>query len=217
MFDNLKQPEDIFAQTDKEAPRVQPPTAMDAATSAPESEAVVSEPSSQRPSLSPEEIQQRVTAMQSEKTSGGGLKIAIVVVAVLVVIGAAFFISWRILTSRTPVTPPSPLDSETQMEEATPSGSETVVPEQETESIQEDTTDTDQDGLTDQVELELGTDLSSADSDADGLFDREEVEVYFTDPLNPDTDGDTYSDGMEVEGGYNPNGPGKLLQLPSGS
>ncbi|MBI1908528.1 hypothetical protein HYS28_03930, partial [Candidatus Uhrbacteria bacterium] len=45
--------------------------------------------------------------------------------------------------------------------------------------------------------------------------DREEVEVYDTDPLEEDTDGDTYLDGQEVKGGYNPNGPGKLFEVPT--
>jgi hypothetical protein len=73
--------------------------------------------------------------------------------------------------------------------------------------------DTDGDGLTDEEELELGTDPLNPDTDGDGLSDREEVKVYFTDPLNPDTDGDGYLDGEEVEGGYDPKGPGKLYDL----
>ncbi|MFC1678102.1 hypothetical protein ACFLZ9_00015 [Patescibacteria group bacterium] len=71
--------------------------------------------------------------------------------------------------------------------------------------------DTDQDGLTDEEERRLGTNINSIDSDNDGLFDREEVEVYNTDPMNPDSDGDTYLDGQEVEAGYNPSGAGKLF------
>jgi hypothetical protein len=73
--------------------------------------------------------------------------------------------------------------------------------------------DTDKDGLTDQEEIQLGTNINSVDSDRDGLFDREEVKVYKTNPLEQDTDGDTYLDGAEVRGGYNPNGPGKLYEL----
>jgi hypothetical protein len=41
------------------------------------------------------------------------------------------------------------------------------------------------------------------DSDQDGLSDAEE-QVYSTDPHNPDTDGDGYSDGAEIASGYNP-------------
>ncbi len=76
------------------------------------------------------------------------------------------------------------------------------------------TIDTDGDGLSDAREVALGTNSNLVDTDADGLNDREEVEVYMTDPLNPDTDGDTFKDGEEVRNGYNPKGPGKLLQLP---
>ena len=41
------------------------------------------------------------------------------------------------------------------------------------------------------------------DSDQDGLTDQEEKMVG-TDPKNSDTDGDGYSDGKEVQSGYNP-------------
>lgn len=41
------------------------------------------------------------------------------------------------------------------------------------------------------------------DSDLDGLSNEEE-KLYGTDPLNRDTDGDSYADGIEVESGYNP-------------
>jgi hypothetical protein len=45
--------------------------------------------------------------------------------------------------------------------------------------------------------------LTLIDSDNDGLTDAEE-KVYGTDPFNRDTDGDGYSDGVEVKSGYNP-------------
>jgi hypothetical protein len=71
-------------------------------------------------------------------------------------------------------------------------------------------TDTDGDGLSDEDEEELGTDPLRADTDNDGLTDEEEVVTYRTDPLRVDTDGDGFSDGVEVENGFNPNGPGRL-------
>lgn len=77
--------------------------------------------------------------------------------------------------------------------------------------------DSDGDGLSDTREAQLGTNSGTVDSDSDGLSDREEAEVYATDPLNPDSDADTYKDGDEVKNGYNPKGPGKLLQLPPAS
>ena len=42
------------------------------------------------------------------------------------------------------------------------------------------------------------------DSDYDGLSDQGEIQVYKTDPLNADTDGDGYLDGAEVLAGTNP-------------
>lgn len=48
------------------------------------------------------------------------------------------------------------------------------------------------------------------DADNDGLTDHEETERYGTDPENPDTDGDGFSDGDEIKAGYNPKGPGRL-------
>lgn len=41
------------------------------------------------------------------------------------------------------------------------------------------------------------------DPDQDGLTTEEE-KLYGTDPMNRDTDGDGYSDGVEVKGGYDP-------------
>lgn len=41
------------------------------------------------------------------------------------------------------------------------------------------------------------------DFDRDGLSNAEEIALN-TDPRNPDTDGDSYTDGVEVESGYNP-------------
>ncbi len=85
-----------------------------------------------------------------------------------------------------------------------------AVPVDETNNI-----DSDGDGLTDAEEIEAGTDVDVTDTDKDGLGDREEVQVYGTDPLNADTDEDGYLDGQEVSGGYNPNGSGKLLEVPT--
>ena len=73
--------------------------------------------------------------------------------------------------------------------------------------------DSDQDGLDDARETDLGTDINNKDTDSDGLTDGDEVTIWKTDPLNPDTDGDTHPDGTEVNFGYNPLGPGKLFDV----
>jgi len=48
------------------------------------------------------------------------------------------------------------------------------------------------------------------DNDGDGLTDFVEINTYGSDPLNPDTDGDGFLDGAEVQNGYSPTGPGRL-------
>jgi hypothetical protein len=58
--------------------------------------------------------------------------------------------------------------------------------------------DDDNDMLSDEEEIARGTDLIDADSDGDSLSDGTEVNLYATDPLNPDTDHDTLPDGDEV-------------------
>lgn len=67
--------------------------------------------------------------------------------------------------------------------------------------------DSDNDGLFDKEEDELGTNKNNPDSDNDGLFDKEEVKIYLTDPLEPDTDADGILDGQEVKQGKDPNDP----------
>lgn len=47
------------------------------------------------------------------------------------------------------------------------------------------------------------------DSDNDGLTDEKEL-LYGTNPNNPDTDGDSFKDGAEIENIYSPNGTGRL-------
>ncbi len=67
--------------------------------------------------------------------------------------------------------------------------------------------DSDGDGLTDQEELELGTNPFERDTDGDGLSDFDEVRKYGTDPTNRDTDGDGLLDGEEISRGTDPLNP----------
>jgi hypothetical protein len=53
---------------------------------------------------------------------------------------------------------------------------------------------------------------TGVDSDSDGLTDVEETEIYGSDPIKTDTDGDTFNDGNEVAHLYDPmeKAPAKL-------
>jgi hypothetical protein len=87
------------------------------------------------------------------------------------------------------------------------------VDEIDSEVLFGDVVDTDEDGLDDLTEKELGTDERNWDTDGDLLSDSEEVNIWKTDPKNPDTDGDSYLDGQEVRAGYNPMGSGLLSEF----
>lgn len=209
MFENIKnEPEDLFAETDASAPQVASPTS----TSPAPGPAMNSNPS---PSPASAPVPAPLPSPSVEGASRGRSipwKMIILFVAIITVIVLAFFLSMRILKSRTPVTPSAPTETKKELIEEAPAVQKEVIAEEAPEVPLE--IDTDKDGLTDSQEAGLGTNPNSTDTDADGLFDREEVEVYKINPLNPDTDGDTFLDGAEVKAGYNPNGPGKLLEIP---
>lgn len=78
------------------------------------------------------------------------------------------------------------------------------APEDGCPVVEPEPVDTDNDGLTDDEEIVLGTDPLVTDTDSDGLSDGDEVNTYGTDPLNPDTDAGGVSDGQEVIDGTSP-------------
>ena len=79
-----------------------------------------------------------------------------------------------------------------------------------------DNPDSDGDGYNDWIELNNGYSpysggkmkLENNDADYDGLTDKMEL-AFHTDPTNPDSDGDSFLDGDEVNGGYDPARGGK--------
>lgn len=75
--------------------------------------------------------------------------------------------------------------------------------------------DKDADGLDDEKESQAGTDPNNWDTDNDQLGDGDELLIWKTNPLNPDSDSDSYLDGLEVKNGYNPLGEGKLFEVPT--
>jgi len=195
MFDNVKQPEDIFEGVESASP----PPPLPVVT-------LVSDlPASPSAFV--------------ESAGGSPWKTVVIVVTVIVVVGAAAALAYFLLASRTPVTPGVPNVS-TSVPEVTPEPA--PKPEEPEPAVEVPaaivptaSVDRDKDGLSDADESKLGTSPTSSDTDADGLFDKEEVETYKTDPLDPDTDGDGFQDGAEVKNGYNPIGTGKLFEVPT--
>ncbi len=74
-----------------------------------------------------------------------------------------------------------------------------------------ETIDSDGDGYGDDLEIRSGYSpfnaekikIKDSDVDGDGLSDYFELE-FGTDPFNPDSDGDGYKDGTEIDRAYNP-------------
>ena len=58
--------------------------------------------------------------------------------------------------------------------------------------------DFDEDGLSNLIEIQLGTAFDNPDTDGDGLSDGLEVNIYGTNPLATDTDEDGLRDGEEI-------------------
>ena len=140
-------------------------------------------------------------------TAGGsrrGLLLTLMAGALLLLIGGVW---WFMSRASAPVTPITNQSEAGTQPSVTPAAA--VVPPAVVQPL-----DSDGDGLTDAQEQTLGTNSGNPDSDSDGLFDGEEVNVYHTNPLEPDSDHDSFTDGQEVHNGYNPLGPGKLLELP---
>ena len=227
MFENKKEPQDIFEGVEppanlpvagNEAPASAAPAAAPAPRMTPPTAVPPVRPVPSMPS-SPAEIPDAKLVADRDLATGGHLwKTVLIVVIAFAAMGLAAFLAFRFMN------PPANDDvedrdgatqGETDENEALPdgkgAGSETETDEPKIEII----VDTDGYGLNNNEEQAAGTNVSKPDTDSDLLGDREEVQVYGTDPLRVDTDGDTYTDGQEVRSGYNPNGPGKILEIPT--
>ena len=210
MFDDVKEPEDIFAGTDPVAP----------------------------PKAPGEGAEKRSVADSVIKTGPSPLIYIVVGAIVFGAFGGGGYYWWLMQSGEVPMiddtpavvdqngdttsngqTIPEPIPGEPEPIDPGVADPDEPGPESDaTDPVNDpepDTfMDTDGDGLTDEEEMDLGTDPKSADTDNDGLTDFDEVRIYQTDPTMPDTDGDGFLDGQEVAGGYNPNGPGKLFEIP---
>lgn len=154
------------------------------------------------------------------------LLLGVVLLLIVIIFGVQFALRFFAPAPASVTAPATLQPTEALVPEApapeTPSTEEEAVPEQPTEQTTPTTeeaggADTDSDGLTDSEEQTLGTNITLTDTDGDELSDREEFRVFGTDPLKPDTDGDTYLDGAEVKNGYNPKGEGTLFTVPTES
>ncbi len=69
--------------------------------------------------------------------------------------------------------------------------------------------DRDGDGLSDFAETTVyHSNPTKKDTDGDTVSDYDEVYKYRTSPIKKDTDGDGFDDNVEIQKGFNPNGPG---------
>lgn len=237
MFDDVSnEPEDIFAGTDGD-PSPTPPTTPAPVPEIPpaQAQAPAPVPAPQVPMPAPAQAPQapappRPIAVppsltgelpEIKRSPSSLFKMAALVVIALLILVTAAFISWRFMSGPgSNIAPAVTSDTSNDISDKMMDEADEIMDEIEEEIVVEEEEiivaeiDTDKDGLSDIEESKIGTSPKNPDSDDDGLFDREEVEVYNTNPLNPDTDGDTFLDGAEVSNGYNPNGEGKLFELP---
>lgn len=174
-------------------------------------------------------------SLENYQTKGPILGKILILLFVVLVVGALGFVGWWFLygknnyvkpttsapkTETAPVTPASPNGSQGGSVSSnggsvnTGTGSDIPAKINNDQILFGEAVDTDKDGLDDVREKEIGSDRLSADTDKDGLSDGDEVIIWKTNPLNSDSDGDSYPDGTEVKNGYNPLGPGKLFNLP---
>lgn len=215
MFENNNEPQDIFDGVDKAGatppptgrPAVQSPTAAPAVP--PPTENVIAPTPVSRPALA---------TPQYERRGGHLVKTLVILFVAFLAIGVSGFLAYRALVpdDAGPIYPGE--DVEGEDDENLPDG-KGEAPEDDEDDEDDDTgsaasVDSDGDGLTNAEELDAGTSVSKPDTDSDGLGDKEELQVYGTDPRRTDTDGDGFFDGQEVRSGYNPNGPGKILEVP---
>jgi len=144
-----------------------------------------------------------------------------IVLGVVVLAVAGYFVYLRFFGATLPdepnvttpaqTTSPTP-DNQANVNSNTNVNAATPTPPTPSEPAPPIAVDTDSDGLTDEEESTYGTDPTKVDTDGDGLYDRDEVKIFKTDPNNADTDGDGFSDADEIRAGYDPKGPGRLLE-----
>jgi len=212
MFDDTpKEPEDILAGADPlaankppQAPGVAPPPPAASTPAAP-----AAPPAPPAPGQPPAGLTPQIPAATAAPKSKKMVVIAIIIVIMVVVVAVVLVGTW--LARKNVTSQPAQDLTIPVTEDVLPP--ETTLPPPAAPPPSEPL-DTDSDGLTDEEEKVLGTAISIADTDGDLLSDYDEVRIWNTNPLNPDTDNDGFTDGAEIEAGYDPNDAGgKLLDL----
>ena len=233
MFDDQSnQPEDIFAGVDgggapNNLPTAQPPQPAQVPSPPPVAPSQVPPQQAPAPAPAPSPVPPSNMGGSSRPPlpapprTGGGFKVFIIIIVAFLIIGLALFLAYT-LVIQSPnengvigsIDEGGVIDQNTEDQQGT-LPEEDPVPESELEPEPEaEEKDSDGDGLTDAQEAEYGTSPARIDSDKDGLGDKEEIMTYQTDPLDSDTDDDGFIDGDEVANGYDPNGPGRLFEVP---
>ena len=98
-------------------------------------------------------------------------------------------------------------DGLSDYEEMMLTGTDPTVYASVKEGVSDSNADSDNDGLSNRKEIELGTDPVTEDTDSDGLSDGDEVGKHNTDPMKADTDNDSITDGDEIAMGLDPLDP----------
>lgn len=200
LFDDKTEPADIFADIPSEKPGM---------------------PTAPRPSATTPMAVGESGVIMERTPFGKKWVLVLLIIPLLAIVGGVVYYMSTLNSApaatplATPVTTPTVVTPTTPVTQPVPTPEVPVAqPPVNSGTTTPSDVDTDGDGLTDAQEAPLGTDPKMVDTDGDGLTDREEVQVYHSNPLKRDTDEDGFTDGDEVKNGYNPNGPGKLLQLP---
>lgn len=213
---NVNEPQDIFEKVDSESSDVSNAKNVPSA-GAPKRESF-SKDGGEVLSADDDMVGEKEFQYRAKKSFRWKGVVLIIFVLVLIGVSGVFGARWYFKQKNQKIISAPSLERENavpQTEEENPvfREEEEVVGEEETPSPRS-AKDSDSDGLTDQEEVEFGTNPRNYDSDQDKLFDFDEVRVYQTDPTNKDTDGDSFLDGEEVKNGYNPKGSGKLFEIP---
>lgn len=98
-------------------------------------------------------------------------------------------------------------DDLTDYQEVYITGTNPTVYDSVTEGISDADADSDEDGLSNIYEIEIGTSPLKIDTDDDDISDYDELYIYGTEPLIPDTDKDGLEDGDELQIGLDPTNP----------